>query len=296
MSIEQKPVDGVNNDEPMGITRTLFGLEPEAPAPTGTESEDPGTEAGTGTPPEDAADAGGDTGHEGGGEQAEDGAGGGEVWEIDGTEYTAEQVGQAVKDHDMFRRYNESITPLLENIRGYGEQVQRHQTLALTETEKVIQELQARIGSGKLDAREYQAAHMQLVQAQQRMDLLSNAAEQEKVQREKALGAAREHNVRQVVTSLLSAGWSQQDLTLANQLAKTAFKAEVFVDSINPPLMEILRDAAKYRAAQEDAAAKLARQGKKAVQVNATKPTPVKKTTTKVGSDEWISKTLWRTK
>lgn len=293
MSAEQKPVNGVNNDEPMDITRTLFGLEPEETAGGGEEGGDEGTEGGGGTPPDEPEDENTDAGDEGGGDTVEDGAGSGDVWEVDGQEYTAEQVGQAIKDHEMFQRFNESINPVLETLRTYGDTQQRFQSIAMTETEKAINELTGNMATGKLDAREYQKAHMQLVQAQQRMEMLTTAAEQEKTQRTQALNTARQHNARQVVTSLLSTGWTREDLNAVDAVAQTAFRPDTFADAINPELMSILRDAAKYRKAQDDAAAKLSREGRKAVQVKTKKPVPAKKQGNKVGTDEWISETFW---
>ncbi|CAI1768673.1 Uncharacterised protein [Serratia quinivorans] len=263
-----------------GLAGLLFGNEGDQGKDKGPEESaetQPGiTEGGYLSDPDDGAEVEGaiEPG-EGADEVTEEAT---DTWEYDGREYTNDQIAEAIKGHETYQRFNESIQPLVEGIRQYSQTAQDLKIAATTECEKAIAELQNKLNSGQLDSREYQATHMQLMQAKDRMRIIDGAVQQEKQQREAALNQARQQKARQVVTNLMSSGWSREEIATADALAQTAFTPETYADALSPELMAVLRDAAKHRQSQKVVEERLRAAGKKAVQVKAAKaPTKVVK-------------------
>lgn len=273
------------------LASLLFGAATEEENHEGTEgSGEPqleGSEDGEQHEPDDSTTTEGGAGD--GETEGEEVTEAPEVWEYDGKEYTVDQVGEAIKDREIFQRFNESITPLVEGVRQYGETAKNLQIAAQTETEKAIKELTTRLNSGKLDSREYQQTHQLLVQAKARMDVLESAVQQEKKQREQTLNAARMQNARQVATNLVRAGWTKEQLVEAEQIARGVFTPELYADAFSSALMELIRDAAAHRKTQSAAEAKLREMGKKAVQVK--QKTPGKKLEKK--QDKSLGSLVW---
>lgn len=217
------------------------------------------------------------------------------VWEHNGAQYTDEQVGAALKHQETYERFNTTITPLIDNIKRFGETAERMQSMATTETSRQIAELKARLQSGQLNAAEYQNTHQQLQSAELRMNYLTQAAEQEAVQRKHALNATRTHNARLVATNLVKAGWSKEGITEAQQLAQQCLTPDQFADSLSVGFMEILRDAAELRRNKAKAAQALQDKAAKAVRVAAAggKAQVKQVKQTKVGDADWMSKNFW---
>lgn len=265
-----------------GLAGLLFG-------DTGQEREEQSPEAGG------AFDAGGaekpadDSADDGTHPEGDTGAAEGEVdpeitatpdvWEFDGQEYKSEQIAEALKDHDLYQRFNQSIAPLVEQVKRHQEFATDMKVAATTECEKVIAELQRSLDSNTLDAREYQQAHRALVQAKERQKMLDNAVAREKEQRQQLLTTARQQNARTVATNLLRSGWSPEQIQAVEAVAQTAFtSSEVYADSLSPALMNLVRDAMAHRKMQAAAESRLRDQGKKAVKVKAAAPVkPVEK-------------------
>lgn len=281
--------DNVSGDSPaFDVGAAFFG-----PAEETEIHESP--EDGTGTPPDEPAPADEPTSDdehtdEGDSEQGEQL----EVWEFNGNEYNADQVSDALKHKETFERFNTSISPLIDNIKNFGQVAERLQVMAATETEKQITELKQRLGSG-LDSREYQQTHQMLQAAEMRMNMLTEAAGQEMRQRQQALQTARAHNARQVATNLVKAGWTKDQMNEAQAIAQGVMKPEQFADLVSPEFMAVLRDAAELRANKASAAARLQDKVTRAVRVNNGKPNAPGNTSTKaeVGSPEWINANFW---
>lgn len=276
------------------VTRAFFGGE-------GAKSEHESPESGNGAPPESgegtaddlpdvSTDPAGDSGNgeSGGGEESE-------VWQFDGAEYTQEQVADALKQRGMYERFNQTITPLIASVQSYEETARRLGVMAQTEAEKEIAELQRELASGKLDSRDYQQAHMQLTRAQQRLDILRTAADQESKQRQQTLNEARTHNARQVGVGLIKSGWTMNQINDVQGLAQEFMTPDQFADSLSAGLMEVLKDALELRRMKTKAADELRGKAKKAVKVDsAPKATPTKAPKgSGVGSSEWIGKHFW---
>lgn len=227
------------------------------------------------------------------------GAGEGEsVYQFDGNEYTAEQVAAALKHQTTNEAFSQSIAPLVDNIKQFSEQAQRFQAMAVTETDRQIDELTRALASGQLNAQDYQLAHQQLTQAQTRKGMLEQAAQQTEQKRQQALANARRQNAANVATQLVKKGWTTQNMQQAQAVVQGVMTMDQFADVVNPAFMEILRDAYTYRAQREQAASKLQSQTKKAVKTGkgATPANPPKvKESAKAGSAEWMQ-SLWGAK
>jgi hypothetical protein len=275
------------------VTRAFFGGEGAQPdhesAESGAESSPEITEGA-------AADPAAGSGAENAGDpESETSGDSGEIWQFDGTDYTAEQVSDALKQRGMYERFNQTITPLIQNVNSYEEVARRLSVMAQTEAEKEIAELQRALSSGKLESREYQQAHVQLTRAQQRLEILNNAAEQESAQRQKTLTEARTHNARQIGVGLIKSGWTMNQINTAQALAQEFMTPEQFADSLSTGLMEVLKDAAELRQMKEKSAAELRSKATKAVKVNnGGKPAPARAVKgSGMGSSDWISKNFW---
>jgi len=219
-----------------------------------------------------------------------------EVWEFNGAQFTADQVSDALKHRETFERFNQSINPLVENIKAFGETAERLKVMGVTECERQIAELKKALGSGQLDSRQYQQAHQQLTAAESRKQVLEQAAEQEANQRKQALINARTHNARQVATNLVKAGWTKEQMNQAQALAQQCMTPDQFADSLSPGFMEILRDAAELRAQKARAAAALQDKARKAVKVGNGAPaaTTTKKKVVKAGDPDWMAQNFWK--
>ncbi len=195
------PANGATFD----VGSAFFGT---AAAPEVIESDENGAGAqpdGSEATAVDASDDGAENGEDTGAEQGEVTP---QVWEFNGNQFTDEQVSAALKHQETYERFNTTITPLIDNIKQFGETAERMQSMATTETSRQIAELKARLQSGQLNAAEYQSTHQQLQSAELRMSYLTQAAEQEAAQRKRALNATRTHNARLVATNLVKAGCS----------------------------------------------------------------------------------------
>lgn len=288
MPDENKTNDVSANGGGFDIGAAFFGAAEEKPQPKG--DEDGGeTPLGDATPEDELPPDDGDeiTGDPEPGESVE-------VWEFNGAEYTADQVSDALKHRETFERFNTSITPLVENIKQFGETAERLQIMAVTECEKQIEEIKKQLP--KLQGRDYQLAHQALQQAETRKEVLNAAANQEAQQRKQALNNARTHNARQVATNLVKSGWTKEHMNQAQALAQSVMSPEQFADSLSPGFMEILRDAAELRAQKQRAADKLQDKARKAVRVNSQRPqsTTTKKKTVKAGDPDWMKSSFWK--
>ncbi|MGG8042474.1 hypothetical protein PGO05_03560 [Klebsiella aerogenes] len=284
--------DVSSNGATFDVGAAFFGSEAKEPDPQSPESGD-GTLPEITDPEEPESDISSDDSGEAEGDSGTSEAV--EVWEFNGSEFTAEQVSDALKHRETFERFNTSITPLIDNIKNFGQTAERMQAMAVTETEKQIAELKQRLNSGRLDSREYQQTHQMLQNAETRMSMLEEAAGQEMRQRQQALNNARTHNARQVATNLVKAGWTKQQMDEAQSVVQGIMKPEQFADIVSPEFMSILRDAAELRRNKADAAAKLQGKVTKAVRVNGKKEqaAPAKAQKIKVGSPEWINQQFW---
>lgn len=284
--------NGKSNAAGFDVTRAFFGSETAQPDHESAESGDgapPESAEGTAdNQPDDSAENAGDSGDS-------ESADGGDVWQFDGTDYSAEQIADALKQRGMYERFNQTITPLIQSVQTYEETARRLGVMAQTEAEKEIAELQRALASGKLDSRDYQQAHIQLTRAQQRLEILQSAAEQESRQRQQTLSEARTHNARQVGVSLIKSGWTMAQINDVQQLAQEFMTAEQFADSLSAGLMDVLRDALELRRMKTKAADELRGKAKKAVKVNNTARTAPTKAPKQngMGSPDWISKNFW---
>jgi DNA repair exonuclease SbcCD ATPase subunit len=274
------------------VTRAFFGSEGTQPddesAESGAEAPPESAEGATDNQPDDGTEIAGNTGSETSGDNAE-------VWQFDGIDYTPEQVSDALKQRGMYERFNQTITPLIQSVNTYEETARRLSVMAQTEAEKEIAELQRALSSGKLESREYQQAHLQLTRAQQRLEILNSAAQQEIAQRQKTLTEARTHNARQIGVGLIKSGWTMNQINEVQALAQEFMTPEQFADSLSTGLMEALKDAAELRRMKEKSAAELRGKAKKAVKVNnngAAAPVRAPKGAG-MGSPDWISKNFW---
>lgn len=271
------------------LASLLFGGGAQEGEDASSEGGEQDPEGGAGAPgeggvPEGGADdddadgSGEDEGNAGGGEGEGDntdgeGSGGGTVFcTFDGQDYTEEQVTTALKDSDIFRRFGESVKPVIADITSYGQVAESLKVAATTETDKMITELTGLLNSGKLDSQQHQQAYVQLMQAQERKRVLDQAVESEQAQRKQAIQQLRTQNARKVGVDLLRAGWTQAQLGEVEEFSKTVFTAEAFADALSPELMGMLRDAMAFRKSQAETEKKLRAMGKKAVKVNNNKP------------------------
>ncbi|GDX06349.1 hypothetical protein [Buttiauxella sp. A111] len=226
----------------------------------------------------------------------ESSAGNGEsIYQFDGAEYTAEQVTAALKHHNTNEAFSQSIAPLVDNIKQFHDQAARFQAMAVTETDKQIEELQRALASGQLNAQDYQLAHQSLQQAQTRKGMLEAAAQQTEAKRQQALSNARRQNAANVATQLVKRGWTADNMKQAQGIVQGVMNMDQFADVVSPAFMEILKDAYAYRSQRETAAAKLQQQTKKVIKTGkgTTAATPPKvKETAQAGSSEWMQ-SLW---
>ncbi|MBV8042372.1 hypothetical protein [Pluralibacter sp.] len=223
----------------------------------------------------------------------------GTFWKLGETEYNEEQVNNALKHADTFERFNQSIAPLVQNIKGFGDQAARFQAMAVTECDNQIKELTTELQSGRLDAQQYQLAHQALTSAELRKASLIAAGNQVAQQRQQALQNTRHHNLSQVATNLARAGWSMDKMKNAQGLAISAgLSFDSFADVANPALMEIFHDAFEYRAQREAAAQRLKKEGRKVVRTHTKTTTAAPETKKKgeMGDADWISKNIWGAK
>ncbi len=290
-------INGVNNDFPLDITRALFGEQPSTNGVSPTPENLPAAENGGETPegePE-PGDNEPENAEPDGGNETPGSAGDGETWEFEGVDYTEEQLGEALQHSKLYQNYNQSMQPLIENIRNFTEVANRSMDMAVTETEKQIAELNAFLKSGKADARQHQSAHQQLMQAEARMIQLKDAAATTEKQRKDALNLARTQNARHVSTELARAGWQKEDFVSAEGLARTIMNAEQFADVVSPGLMQMLRDAASFRASQAKAAELLKQKTKGVITNGKVKQAPAAKPKSQdQGSEDWITKRFWK--
>lgn len=220
----------------------------------------------------------------------------GTFWKLGDVEYSEEQVNNALTHSATFERFNQSIAPLVQNIKGFGDQAARFQAMAVTECDNQIAELTKELQSGRLDAQQYQLAHQALTSAELRKASLIAAGDQVTQQRQQALQNTRRHNLGQVATNLARAGWSLDKMKNAQGLAMSAgMSFDSFADVANPALMEIFHDAYEYRAQREAAAQRLKKEGKKVVRAHAAAPAAVQPATKKgtMGDSDWMSKNIW---
>ncbi|MGK3630379.1 hypothetical protein ACSLOU_00530 [Enterobacter cloacae] len=263
------------------------------------EQEPEGGEGGAEPSPAEPEDAADDSADDGGQDEGNPGEGEGqEVWQLDGQEFTADQVSEALKHRQTFERFNQSITPLIDNIKAFGEVAQRIKVIGITETENQITELNRALASGRLNAQEYQEAHQMLTKALGRKETLEAAAKQEEARRQEALKQAHTHNARLVATELVKKGWSKENISQVQQLAQQNMKPEQFQEALSVGFMEILRDAFELRAQKEAAAAKLRGKAQKVLKVGGkpAQAAPAKVKKSKAGDSEWMAKNFWGAK
>lgn len=281
--------DAPSNTTGFDVSAAFFGSKPEIESHESDEISDetPLTE------PEIATDAITDDGEQDAGNLEPD-----EVWQIDGAEYTQEQVSEALKHRQTFERFNQSITPLIDNIKAFGEVAQRIKVIGITETENQITELNRALASGRLNAQEYQEAHQMLTKALGRKETLEAAAKQEEARRQEALKQAHTHNARLVATELVKKGWSKENIAQVQQLAQQNMRPEQFQEALSVGFMEILRDAFELRAQKEAAAAKLRGKAQKVLKVGGkpAQAAPAKVKKSKAGDSDWIAKNFWGAK
>ena len=149
------------------------------------------------------------------------------------------------------------MAPLADSVNEHGEKFERAMLLASTECDKEIEQLEARLASGKLTSQQYQAAHIQLRDARGRKRELEDIANAEKALRDNAINQTRKHNAKQTVMALTKAGWKREHIIAVDALAKKVMPETAYADAISPAFMEIMRDALIYRAGREEAAKKL---------------------------------------
>ncbi|HGW6103725.1 TPA: hypothetical protein ACNIQM_001853 [Citrobacter werkmanii] len=195
-----------------------------------------------------------------------------EFYEFSGTKYTPEQVETALRELENNQRYNQSVAPLADSVNEHGEKFERAMLLAATECDKEIEQLEARLASGKLTSQQYQAAHMQLRDARGRKRELEAIANEEKTLRDNAINQTRKHNAKQTVMALTKAGWKREHIIAVDALAKKVMPETAYADAISPAFMEIMRDALIYRAGREEAAKKLQKKTTTALKTPRTQP------------------------
>lgn len=218
-----------------------------------------------------------------------------EQWTFNGATYDETQVSDALKHRETYERFNQSITPLIENIKAFGQVAERQQVMAKTETENQITELRQRLQTPGLSAADYQQTHQALQSAEWRMNVLDQAAANETQKRNEALVNARRHNATQVAATLARSGWNGEQMTQAQSILQGVMKPDQFADVVSVGFMEILRDAYAFRAGREKTAAALKDKARKAVKVSATNggtPPPQTKTVA-AGSPEWMNAVVW---
>lgn len=218
------------------------------------------------------------------------------AWSFNGTEYTEEQISEALKHAEMFNRFNQTISPLVTNIKGFGDQAAKFQAMAVTECDNQITELKRALTSGQLNAQEYQLAHQQLMQAETRKGMLEQAGKQVEEQRRQALNNARRHNAGQVAAALAKNGWTPDKMKAAQSVAMGVMSMDAFADVVSPALMEVLHDAYELRSQRAAAAAKLQDKARKVVRTGkpstAVTPPPQKKVA-KAGDSDWMRQNIW---
>lgn len=292
MADENKSTDVPGSGSGFDVSAAFFGTATEKPQPQGDEN------GGESSPELIDPEGDDDDITNGGNPPAGDDEPGEavEVWQFNGEEYTAEQVSAALKNNSTFERFNQSIAPLVENIKTYGETAERLRVLGTTECENQISELNKALASGRLNAKEYQEAHQLLTKAQGRKEVLEQAAAQEAQRRKQALEQAQVHNVRQVTSALVKSGWSKADMDTAQALAQqSGMTKEQFTGSLSVGFMEILRDAAELRAQKGKAAAALRDKAQKAIKIGGkAAPAAVQKVKkSKAGDSDWMAKNFW---
>lgn len=292
MADENNPTDVPGSNPTFDISAAFFGAAAEKSQPKGDEiSGEPSPEIIEPESGDDDIPGSGDPtpGDDEPGEEVE-------VWQFNGEEYTADQVSAALKNNATFERFNQSIAPLVENIKTYGETADRLRVMGITECENQIAELNKALSSGRLNAKEYREAHQLLTKAQGRKEVLEQAAAQEAQRRKQALQQAQVHNVRQVTSALVKSGWSKADMDTAQALAQqSGMTKEQFTESLSVGFMEILRDAAELRAQKGKAAAALRDKAQKAIKVGGkAAPAAVQKVKkSKAGDSDWMAKNFW---
>lgn len=268
------------------------------PAPTGDQGQPNGDDA---PQPESEITIGAD--EQPGGDPLETGAGEDEtetvtVYQFGGTDYTEEQISEALKHSSTYERYNQSVAPVIDSIKQFTNQAAQFQAMAVTETDNQIKELTAALQSGQLNAQDYQLTHQALTNAQSRKVVLQNVADQVEAKRVQALSNARRQNAQQTATALVRMGWNQEQMQMAQGVAKGAMTMDQFADVVSPAFMEILRDAAQFRATRDAAAAKLKQQGQKVVKTQRKQTVadaPKGSNKPKPGDSAWMGK-LWEKK
>jgi hypothetical protein len=219
----------------------------------------------------------------------------GDEWEFNGGKFTTDEISEALKQRETFTTFNASITPLVQNIKAFGDHAARFQAMAVTETDKQITELTQALNSGQLNAADYQRHHQALQAAQVRKGTLEEAGRQVDAQRLEALNNARRHNANQTATTLAKAGWTGAQMNAAQGMAKGIMTMEQFADVVSPGFMEILRDAYELRTQKANAAARLKDKVTKVVktpQQRQQTPAPAKKGGD-MGSSDWMQKNIW---
>ena len=289
MDDENKTNDVPANSAGFDVSAAFFGTATQEQKP---ESDENGGEPSLSSAEEPGINESGNGGEDAGDPEQSKAV---EVWQFNDQEYTSEQVSDALKHRETFERFNQSINPLIENIKAFGQTAERMKIMGVTETEHQIAELQKALASGQLNAREYQEAHQALTRAEMRKTTLEQAANQEAEQRKQALNQARTHNARQVATNLIKSGWTKEQMNQAQALAQQFMTPDQFADSLTPGLMEVLRDAAELRGQKQKAADALKDKARKAIKVGGkpTQATPAKPKTSKAGDAEWMAKNFW---
>ncbi|XUA17748.1 hypothetical protein ACQVA2_13800 [Citrobacter sp. OP27] len=183
-----------------------------------------------------------------------------DVWQFGGSDYTAVQVEEALKERETYERYNQSVKPLMETLTDYGNRFEKASLIASTECDNVIAEMNKALASGKLNSQQYQHAHMQLRDAKARKTLLEQAAQEETALRASALKKVREQNARQSVTALVRQGWKPEEITAVANNAQQVI-GDKFADILSPDLLQVFRDAAELRNIKEQTAKRLKTKG-----------------------------------
>lgn len=247
-------VGGVGRSALAAAVLRATGREPE-------QKTDEGAEKSAGTPPDNAALdllAGTDdsTALAGSAEPGEGEPETVDVWNFNGVDYTVEQVEESLREREVYQRYNQSVQPMADAIKQAEEATARYKDMALTETEKRIEQLQAAIKSGQLDPRQKAAAYDQLDEANQRHKYLTDAAEMSlKAQRE-AMDKVRRQRAAQTVTALTRQKWSAEEIkAIGANLEKVV--GDKIGDVISPELMQVFRDSAELHRLRNDNAKRL---------------------------------------
>lgn len=285
----EQNVSGNNNTA--SVYSDIWGDEPQAETPETPESDD---SEGTGEPLEGAAGID-DAGEPEGGDDAEDGAGASEEWEVDGKTYSNEQIAEMVRNGETYKKFNDSMTPLIDRITEYGESVQRYRAIAVTECEKQVKQITEELKRGDIDSREYRSKREYLDKVQRRIGELNDEAEKEKQQRQAAITEARKTNARKVLAMLTQKGWSRQDVQGVFQGVNGVIAEETLLSAMTPEFMELLRDGLTLRAQQSAAAERVKRDIKKnTIKTPVQRPSgDVRAAKPKPGSEEWIRENIW---